>query len=105
MPVATRKASIYTGTTVAEYFRDQGKNVALTADFMSRWAEALSEISGPSGEMPTDQGKPAYLGFKLASFYERARACSTLGLPERQGSISIIGAVCILGSRYKACPA
>ncbi len=93
MPVAAREASVYTGITVAEYFRDQGKNVAMIADSTSRWAEALREISGRLGEMPADQGFPAYLGSKLASFYERAGACSTLGSPERQGSISIIGAV------------
>jgi V-type H+-transporting ATPase subunit A len=93
MPVAAREASVYTGITVAEYFRDQGKDVAMIADSTSRWAEALREISGRLGEMPADQGFPAYLGSKLASFYERAGACSALGSPERQGSISIIGAV------------
>ena len=93
MPVAAREASIYTGITVAEYFRDQGKAVAMIADSSSRWAEALREISGRLGEMPADQGFPAYLGAKLASFYERAGTCSTLGSPERHGSISIIGAV------------
>ncbi|KAK4694153.1 V-type H+-transporting ATPase subunit A, partial [Lecanoromycetidae sp. Uapishka_2] len=93
MPVAAREASIYTGITVAEYFRDQGKAVAMIADSTSRWAEALREISGRLGEMPADQGFPAYLGSKLASFYERAGVCSTLGSPERSGSVSIIGAV------------
>ena len=93
MPVAAREASIYTGITVAEYFRDQGKAVAMMADSTSRWAEALREISGRLGEMPADQGFPAYLGAKLASFYERAGAVKTLGSPERFGSVSIVGAV------------
>jgi len=93
MPVAAREASIYTGITVAEYFRDQGKAVAMMADSSSRWAEALREISGRLGEMPADQGFPAYLGAKLASFYERAGNSTSLGSPERQGSISIVGAV------------
>ncbi|KAI9722989.1 MAG: H(+)-transporting V1 sector ATPase subunit A [Candelaria pacifica] len=93
MPVAAREASIYTGITVAEYFRDQGKNVAMMADSTSRWAEALREISGRLGEMPADQGFPAYLGAKLASFYERAGRTTSLGSPDRKGSISIVGAV------------
>lgn len=93
MPVAAREASIYTGITVAEYFRDQGKNVAMMADSTSRWAEALREISGRLGEMPADQGFPAYLGAKLASFYERAGKVTALGSPERKGSVSIVGAV------------
>ncbi|KAG8530620.1 H(+)-transporting V1 sector ATPase subunit A [Bacidia gigantensis] len=93
MPVAAREASIYTGITIAEYFRDQGKAVAMIADSTSRWAEALREISGRLGEMPADQGFPAYLGTKLASFYERAGTCSALGSPRREGSVSIIGAV------------
>ncbi|KAM0452212.1 hypothetical protein ACHAPV_008763 [Trichoderma viride] len=93
MPVAAREASIYTGITVAEYFRDQGLNVAMMADSSSRWAEALREISGRLGEMPADQGFPAYLGAKLASFYERAGRSKTLGSPERSGSVSIVGAV------------
>ncbi|KAL2888700.1 V-type proton ATPase catalytic subunit A [Ceratocystis lukuohia] len=93
MPVAAREASIYTGITVAEYFRDQGMNVAMMADSSSRWAEALREISGRLGEMPADQGFPAYLGAKLASFYERAGKVTTLGSPEREGSVSIVGAV------------
>ena len=93
MPVAAREASIYTGITVAEYFRDQGMNVAMMADSSSRWAEALREISGRLGEMPADQGFPAYLGSKLASFYERAGRTSCLGSPERDGSVSIVGAV------------
>ncbi|KAJ4326608.1 H(+)-transporting V1 sector ATPase subunit A [Fusarium piperis] len=93
MPVAAREASIYTGITVAEYFRDQGLNVAMMADSTSRWAEALRELSGRLGEMPADQGFPAYLSAKLASFYERAGRVKTLGSPERQGSVSIVGAV------------
>ncbi|KAK4250312.1 ATP synthase alpha/beta family, nucleotide-binding domain-containing protein [Corynascus novoguineensis] len=93
MPVAAREASIYTGITVAEYFRDQGMNVAMMADSSSRWAEALRELSGRLGEMPADQGFPAYLGAKLASFYERAGKVQALGSPARGGSVSIVGAV------------
>jgi V-type H+-transporting ATPase subunit A len=93
MPVAAREASIYTGITVAEYFRDQGLDVAMMADSTSRWAEALRELSGRLGEMPADQGFPAYLGAKLASFYERAGRVQTIGSPERSGSVSIVGAV------------
>lgn len=93
MPVAAREASIYTGITVSEYFRDQGMNVAMMADSTSRWAEALRELSGRLGEMPADQGFPAYLGAKLASFYERAGKVQCLGSPAREGSVSIVGAV------------
>lgn len=93
MPVAAREASIYTGITISEYFRDQGKAVAMMADSTSRWAEALREISGRLGEMPADQGFPAYLGAKLASFYERAGRVVALGSPERKGAVSIVGAV------------
>ncbi|KAK0665519.1 ATP synthase alpha/beta family, nucleotide-binding domain-containing protein [Cercophora samala] len=93
MPVAAREASIYTGITVAEYFRDQGMDVAMMADSSSRWAEALREISGRLGEMPADQGFPAYLSAKLASFYERAGKVQALGSPDRDGSVSIVGAV------------
>jgi len=93
MPVAAREASIYTGITVAEYFRDQGLDVAMMADSTSRWAEALRELSGRLGEMPADQGFPAYLSAKLASFYERAGRVQSLGSPERNGSVSIVGAV------------
>ncbi|KAF2754779.1 V-type ATPase [Pseudovirgaria hyperparasitica] len=100
MPVAAREASIYTGITVAEYFRDQGKAVAMMADSSSRWAEALREISGRLGEMPADQGFPAYLGAKLASFYERAGRVTALGSPERKGSVSIVGAVSPPGGDY-----
>lgn len=93
MPVAAREASIYTGITLAEYFRDQGKHVSMIADSSSRWAEALREISGRLGEMPADQGFPAYLGAKLASFYERAGKAVALGNPGREGSVSIVAAV------------
>lgn len=93
MPVAAREASIYTGITLAEYFRDQGKDMAMIADSSSRWAEALREISGRLGEMPADQGFPAYLGAKLASFYERAGKVKCLGSPGRSGSVSVVGAV------------
>ena len=93
MPVAAREASIYTGITLAEYFRDQGMHVAMMADSTSRWAEALREISGRLGEMPADAGYPAYLGARLASFYERAGRVSCKGLPDREGSITIVGAV------------
>ncbi|KAK6498761.1 H(+)-transporting V1 sector ATPase subunit A [Arthrobotrys musiformis] len=93
MPVAAREASIYTGITLAEYFRDQGKDMAMIADSSSRWAEALRELSGRLGEMPADQGFPAYLGAKLASFYERAGKVRCLGSPGRFGSVSIVGAV------------
>ncbi|KAJ2284694.1 H(+)-transporting V1 sector ATPase subunit A, partial [Coemansia sp. RSA 353] len=82
MPVAAREASIYTGITVSEYFRDQGKHVAMIADSTSRWAEALREISGRLAEMPADSGYPAYLGARLASFYERAGKVKCLGGPE-----------------------
>merc|ERR1712242_105941 len=93
MPVAAREASIYTGITLAEYFRDQGVNVAMMADSTSRWAEALREISGRLAEMPADSGFPAYLGASLAKFYERAGRVKCLGSPHREGSISIVGAV------------
>jgi len=93
MPVAAREASIYTGITLAEYFRDMGYNVAMMADSTSRWAEALREISGRLAEMPADSGFPAHLGSKLASFYERAGKITCNGSPHREGSISIVGAV------------
>ncbi|XP_011304650.1 V-type proton ATPase catalytic subunit A isoform 2 [Fopius arisanus] len=93
MPVAAREASIYTGITIAEYFRDMGYNVSMMADSTSRWAEALREISGRLGELPADSGYPAYLGARLASFYERAGKCLCLGSPRREGSVSILGAV------------
>lgn len=93
MPVAAREASIYTGITLAEYFRDMGYDVAMMADSTSRWAEALREISGRLGEMPGDAGYPAYLGTRLAFFYERAGRVSCMGLPKREGSVTIVGAV------------
>ena len=93
MPVAAREASIYTGITLSEYFRDMGYNVSMMADSTSRWAEALREISGRLAEMPADSGYPAYLGARLASFYERAGRAKCLGNPEREGSVSIVGAV------------
>jgi len=93
MPVAAREASIYTGITLAEYFRDMGMDVAMMADSTSRWAEALREISGRLGEMPGDAGYPAYLGTKLASFYERAGLAECIGSPDRRGSVTIVGAV------------
>ncbi len=93
MPVAAREASIYTGITLAEYYRDMGLDVAMMADSTSRWAEALREISGRLGEMPADSGYPAYLGARLAAFYERAGRVSCLGSPNREGSITIVGAV------------
>lgn len=93
MPVAAREASIYTGITLAEYFRDQGFNVSMMADSTSRWAEALREISGRLAEMPADSGYPAYLAPRLASFYERAGKVKCVGSPDRTGSISIVGAV------------
>merc|ERR1719242_1793407 len=93
MPVAAREASIYTGITLAEYFRDQGKHVAMMADSTSRWAEALREISGRLGEMPADSGYPAYLAARLAAFYERAGLVVCQGSPQRRGSVTIVGAV------------
>ncbi|CUM50604.1 unnamed protein product [Debaryomyces tyrocola] len=100
MPVAAREASIYTGITLAEYFRDQGKHVSMIADSSSRWAEALRELSGRLGEMPADQGFPAYLGAKLASFYERAGKAVALGSPDRIGSVSIVAAVSPAGGDF-----
>jgi V/A-type H+-transporting ATPase subunit A len=93
MPVAAREASIYTGITIAEYYRDMGYAVALMADSTSRWAEALREISGRLEEMPGEEGYPAYLGRRLAEFYERAGSVITLGKERREGSVSVIGAV------------
>ncbi|KAK2117715.1 V-type proton ATPase catalytic subunit A [Saguinus oedipus] len=93
MPVAARVASIYTGITLSEYFRDMGYHVSMMADSTSRWAEVLREISGRLAEMPADSGYPAYLGACLASFYERAGRVKCLGNPEREGSVSIVGAV------------
>ena len=93
MPVAAREASIYTGITIAEYFRDMGYNVAIMADSTSRWAEALREMSGRLEEMPGEEGYPAYLGSRLAEFYERAGVVKLLGSDGRVGSVSAIGAV------------
>merc|ERR1712054_73512 len=93
MPVAAREASIYTGITLAEYIRDMGLNVSMMADSTSRWAEALREISGRLAEMPADAGYPAYLGARLASFYERSGKVVCVGNPEREGSVTIVGAV------------
>ncbi len=93
MPVAAREASIYTGITIAEYFRDMGYSVALMADSTSRWAEALREMSGRLEEMPGEEGYPAYLGSRLAQFYERAGAVIALGSEGREGTLSVIGAV------------
>ncbi|XP_078062636.1 LOW QUALITY PROTEIN: V-type proton ATPase catalytic subunit A-like [Mustelus asterias] len=93
MPVAAREASIYTGITLSEYFRDMGYNVSMMADSTSRWAEALREISGRLAEMPADSGYPAYLGARLASFYERAGRVKCLGSSREEGSVSIVGAV------------
>ena len=93
MPVAAREASIYTGITIAEYFRDMGYSVALMADSTSRWAEALREMSGRLEEMPGEEGYPAYLGSRLAQFYERAGRVVSLGFAGREGALSVIGAV------------
>src|SRR6059036_549130 len=93
MPIAAREASVYTGITIAEYFRDMGYDVALMADSTSRWAEALREISGRLEEMPGEEGYPAYLASRLADFYERSGRLEVLGSESKQGSISVIGAV------------
>ena len=93
MPVAAREASIYTGITIAEYFRDMGYNVAIMADSSSRWAEALREMSGRLEEMPGEEGYPAYLSSRLASYYERAGVVNTLGTDNRRGSVTAISAV------------
>ncbi|MDL2219118.1 V-type ATP synthase subunit A [Ruminococcaceae bacterium OttesenSCG-928-O06] len=93
MPVAAREASVYTGITIAEYFRDMGYSVALMADSTSRWAEAMREMSGRLEEMPGEEGYPAYLGSRLAQFYERAGRVITLSSEQREGALSVIGAV------------
>ena len=93
MPVAAREASIYTGITIAEYFRDMGYSVVLLADSTSRWAEALREMSGRLEEMPGEEGYPAYLGSRLAQFYERAGFVKTMGKEDREGALSVVGAV------------
>jgi len=93
MPVAAREASVYTGVTIAEYFRDMGYSVALMADSTSRWAEAMREISGRLEEMPGEEGYPAYLGTRIAEFYERAGRVMCLGSDGREGALSVVGAV------------
>ena len=93
MPVAAREASVYTGVTIAEYFRDMGYSVALMADSTSRWAEAMREISGRLEEMPGEEGYPAYLGTRIAEFYERAGRIKCLGSSDREGALSVVGAV------------
>ncbi len=93
MPVAAREASVYTGITIAEYFRDMGLDVALMADSTSRWAEALREMSARLEEMPGEEGYPAYLGSRIAAFYERAGQVKCLGKQEKQGTLTVIGAV------------
>jgi V/A-type H+/Na+-transporting ATPase subunit A len=100
MPVAAREASIYTGVTIAEYFRDQGYHVALMADSTSRWGEALREVSSRLEEMPAEEGYPAYLSSRLAEFYERGAAVRCLGADRREGSVTIIGAVSPAGGDF-----
>lgn len=100
MPVAAREASIYTGVTIAEYYRDMGKHVVLVADSTSRWAEALREMSGRLEEMPAEEGYPSYLASRLAEFYERAGRVSSLGSPEREGSVTLVGAVSPSGGDF-----
>ena len=100
MPVAAREASIYTGMTIAEYFRDQGYDVLLLADSTSRWAEALREVSGRLEEMPGEEGFPAYLPSRLAEFYERAGAVQCLGAKDREGSVTVVGAVSPPGADF-----
>jgi len=100
MPVAAREASIYTGITLAEYFRDQGYDVALMADSTSRWGEALREVSGRLEEMPAEEGYPAYLSARLAEFYERAGVVRCLGSGQRDGSVTIVGAVSPAGGDF-----
>ena len=93
MPVAAREASVYTGITIAEYFRDMGYDVALMADSTSRWAEAMREISGRLEEMPGEEGYPAYLASRLAQFYERAGRVTTVGTEDKTASLTVVGAV------------
>jgi V/A-type H+-transporting ATPase subunit A len=100
MPVAAREASIYTGVTIAEYYRDMGKHVVLVADSTSRWAEALREMSGRLEEMPAEEGYPSYLASRLAEFYERAGRVSALGSPDREGSVTLVGAVSPSGGDF-----
>ena len=100
MPVAAREASIYTGITIAEYFRDMGYDVALMADSTSRWGEALREVSGRLEEMPGEEGYPAYLATRLSAFYERAGRVVCLGSGERNGSVTVVGAVSPAGGDF-----
>jgi len=100
MPVAAREASIYTGVTIAEYYRDMGKDVVLVADSTSRWAESLREMSGRLEEMPAEEGYPSYLASRLAEFYERAGRVRTIGSPDRDGSVTLIGAVSPSGGDF-----
>jgi V/A-type H+-transporting ATPase subunit A len=100
MPVAAREASIYTGVTIAEYYRDMGKDVVLVADSTSRWAEALREMSGRLEEMPAEEGYPSYLASRLAEFYERAGRVKAQGSPDRNGSVSLVGAVSPSGGDF-----
>ena len=100
MPVAAREASIYTGVTIAEYYRDMGYDVVLVADSTSRWAEALREMSGRLEEMPAEEGYPSYLASRLAEFYERAGRVQAQGSPERDGSVSLVGAVSPSGGDF-----
>lgn len=100
MPVAAREASIYTGVTIAEYYRDMGKDVVLVADSTSRWAEALREMSGRLEEMPAEEGYPSYLASRLAEFYERAGRVRATGSPDRDGSVTLVGAVSPSGGDF-----
>ena len=100
MPVAAREASIYTGVTIAEYYRDMGKDVVLVADSTSRWAESLREMSGRLEEMPAEEGYPSYLASRLAEFYERAGRVKAIGSPDRDGSVTLIGAVSPSGGDF-----
>ena len=100
MPVAAREASIYTGVTIAEYYRDMGKDVVLVADSTSRWAESLREMSGRLEEMPAEEGYPSYLASRLAEFYERAGRVRAIGSPDRDGSVTLIGAVSPSGGDF-----
>ena len=100
MPVAAREASIYTGVTIAEYYRDMGKDVVLVADSTSRWAESLREMSGRLEEMPAEEGYPSYLASRLAEFYERAGRVRASGSPDRDGSVTLVGAVSPSGGDF-----
>jgi V/A-type H+-transporting ATPase subunit A len=100
MPVAAREASIYTGVTIAEYYRDMGKDVVLVADSTSRWAESLREMSGRLEEMPAEEGYPSYLASRLAEIYERACRVRASGSPDRDGSVTLVGAVSPSGGDF-----